>query len=89
MLYLIKTGMYSSILGAYSPLTTEGNLMVDGVLASCYASFPDHDMAHFTMAPMRWFPKLMNWIFGEDTEAPVHVKITEKFGRWVLPNLLI
>ena len=77
------------ILGAYSPLTTEGNLMVDGLLASCYTSFPDHDMAHLTMAPMRWFPKLMHWIFGEDTEAPVYVKITEIFGRWVSPDLLI
>ena len=81
--------MYSSILGTYSPLTTEGNLMVDGILASCYASFPDHDMAHFVMSPMRWFPKLMNWIFGEDTEAPAYVKITENFGRWILPDLLI
>ena len=27
----------------------EGNIVVDEVLASCYASF-DHSLAHFTMA---------------------------------------
>ena len=63
--------------------------MVHGLLASCYASFPDHDMAHFTMASMRWFPETMYSIFGEDTEGPVYVKITENAGRWVWPDLLI
>ena len=32
-------------LGAYTPVTVEGNIAVDGVLASCYA-FADHDLAH-------------------------------------------
>ena len=63
--------------------------MVDGVLASCYASFPDHDMAHFAMAPMRWFPELIHWIFGEDTESPVYVKIIEYFGRSISPNMIL
>ena len=38
-------------LGAFVPLTMKGNIVVDGVLASCYASF-DHDLAHFVMTPM-------------------------------------
>ena len=42
------------ILGTYVPLTEEGNIVVDGVLASCYASF-DHDLAHITMAPIQLF----------------------------------
>ena len=33
------------LLGAYVPLTEDGNILVDGVLASCYASF-DHGLAH-------------------------------------------
>ena len=84
-----KCQLYFCILGAYSPLTAEGNLMVDGVLASCYASFPDHDMAHFTMAPMRWFPELMHWIFGEDNDSPVYVKIKEYIGRSMSSNMII
>ena len=67
----------------------EGNLMVDGVLASCYASFPDHYMAHFTMALIRWFPKLIHWIFGEDNESPVYVEITEQFCRSIFANMIL
>ena len=44
--------------GAYVPLVNEGNIVVDGVLASCYGSF-NHDVAHIIMAPMRWFPGTM------------------------------
>ena len=45
------------VLGAYDPMTLEGNIVVDGVLASCYASF-DHDLVHLVTSPMRWY--LMN-----------------------------
>ena len=38
-------------LGAYVPLTADGNIVVDQILASCYASF-DHDLAHLMMMPM-------------------------------------
>ena len=85
----ITLHLHFCILGAYSPLVTEGKVLVDGVLASCYASFPDHDMAHLTMAPMRWFPKVMHLIFGEDTEVPVYVKVTEYFGRSISPNTIL
>ena len=63
--------------------------MVDGLLASCYASFPDHDVAHFTMAPLRWFLKLIHWVFGEDNDSPVYVKITEYFGRSISPYMIL
>ena len=43
--------------GAFVPLTKNGNIMVDGVLASCYASF-DHDLAHFGMRPLQWFSEI-------------------------------
>ena len=33
----------------------EGNIMVEEVLASCYA-FTDHTLAHIGMAPIRGFP---------------------------------
>ena len=43
------------------PLTTKGNIMVDGVLASCYASV-NHDLGHIVMTPIRWFPEMVQWV---------------------------
>ena len=51
--------------------------MVDGILASCYASF-DHNLAHLGMTPMRWFPDIVDSIFGENH---VYVNIAKNLGR--------
>ena len=45
--------------GAFVPLTVEGNLIVDGVLASCYQDVP-HDLAHMAMTPIRLFPSILS-----------------------------
>ena len=58
--------------------------MVDGVLTSCYASF-DHDLAHFVMTPMQWFPEITEWIFGDDTGYQIYSSIAGKFGKWLVP----
>ena len=81
--------MIKLFLGAYNPLTMEGKIIVDGVLASCYAFLPDHDMAHFGWTPMRWIPGIMQWIFGEDNKSPVYGNIIHDVGRLVLPNVLL
>ena len=51
--------------GAFVPLTLEGNVVVDGVLASCYA-YVHHDVAHVGMKPLLWFPSIMDLLLGED-----------------------
>ena len=66
------------------PLTMEGNIIVSGVLASCYAS-THHDIAHYGMMPIRWFPTISNWIFGDEREYAVYVQITEELGKWMHP----
>ena len=71
-------------LGAFVLLTMEGNIVVDGVLASCYAS-TDHDLSNLVMTPIQWYPALIGWIFGEESGLPFYVKIA-KSGRWALPN---
>ena len=73
-------------IGAYVPLTLEGNIMVDGVLASCYLS-SNHHLAHFAMKPMQWFPKITEWILGVDTGFQVYHNIAEHVGKWILPNM--
>ena len=42
-------------------VTRDGNIVVDGVLASCYASV-DHDLVHIAMAPIEMVP----WNDGMD-----------------------
>ena len=39
--------------GLYAPLTADGNLFADGVLASCYAHVRSHELGHHTMVPVR------------------------------------
>ena len=67
------------------PLTKEGNIMVDGVLASCYADAP-HDLAHFIMTPMQKYSEVMDWIFGEENRFLVYVDIARNLGLLTLPN---
>lgn len=40
-------------IGVYAPLTEHGNLFVDGVMASNYASVEDHRLAHWAFWPFR------------------------------------
>ena len=59
--------------------------MVDGVLASCYPS-ADHDLAHIGMTPIRWFPGMVQWIFGEDNGWQIYTKIAEDVRRSAIPS---
>ena len=63
----------------------EGNIVVDEVLASCYA-FGDHDLAHIAIALVRYFPELIMWIFGEENGFSSYPKIIQHFHKWVIPN---
>ena len=74
--------------GAYVPLTMEGNIMVDGVLASCYPS-ANHDLAHLGITPVLWIPEFTQWIFGDDNGLHVYSSISEQLGEWLLPYGLV
>ena len=66
--------IYNFFLGAFVPVTMDGNIMVDGVLASCYSSL-DHDLLHVVMTPLQWFPEVTKWTFGEENGLHAYVKI--------------
>ena len=71
--------------GAYVPLTIEGKIIVDKILASCYADFT-HDLAHLTITPLQSFSEIMEWIFGNELGFPVYVYTARELGKLILPN---
>ena len=63
----------------------EGSIVIDGVLASCYPS-AHHDLAHIGMTPIRWFPKIFKWIFGNENGILGMVRMVEELGMWIIPT---
>ncbi|CAF1252130.1 unnamed protein product [Adineta steineri] len=49
--------------GYIAPLTQEGTLIVNNIVASCYATINNHYLAHAALAPMRWWYNF----FGKET----------------------
>ncbi|XP_074169605.1 indian hedgehog protein isoform X1 [Rhinolophus sinicus] len=54
-------------LGAYAPLTRHGTLVVEDVVASCFAAVADHRLAQLAFWPLRLFHSLAwgSWTPGE------------------------
>ena len=62
----------------------EGNIVVDGVLASCYPNF-DHNLAHIGMTSLRLFPQMIEGILGgAENGVSVFAKVATDFEKWVL-----
>ena len=62
----------------------DGRIVVDGILASSYA-FLGHDLARVGMIPIRLFPQLMEFLFGDDIVSPVFVNVIKHMGELILP----
>ena len=62
----------------------DGNTVVDGILASCYASV-DYNLAHIGMLPLRWFPTMMELLFGKENDNALYLNFAKEFSRFLLP----
>lgn len=60
--------------GYYAPLTMKGTLLVNNILASCFANFNNHHVAQYYMAPFRYYYKFTRLIYLSD---PFNVNQTE------------
>ena len=67
------------------PLTMEGDIVVDGVFASCYTTV-QHDLAHIAMMPIRWSPDVAEFIFGEYNGFQISANMVQVLAKWILPH---
>lgn len=82
--------------GAYAPVTAHGTVVIDRVLASCYAVIEKHSWAHWAFAPLRVGLGVLSFFSPQDYSshsppAPsqsegVHwySEILYRIGTWVL-----
>lgn len=56
-------------LGVYAPLTDDGTLFVNDILASSYALVEDHKLAHWIFGPMRIFFSFNQLLWGETVRS--------------------
>ena len=70
--------------GVYAPLTAEGTVVVDGVVASCYAEVQSHNMAHMAIWPYRMWKQYVDSATYTTQDMPIYVKFLQTF---VLPSV--
>ncbi|KAM9713135.1 sonic hedgehog protein [Menidia menidia] len=79
--------------GSFAPVTAQGTLVVDQVLASCYAVIEDHDLAHWALAPVRLAHWVSSFLFSSQPQASAqndgvhwYSKVLYQLGTWLLDS---
>lgn len=80
--------------GSFAPVTVQGTVVVDQVLASCYAVIEDHDLAHWALAPVRlahWVSSLLfssqqPRVSAQNDGVHWYSKILYQLGTWLLDS---
>ncbi len=79
--------------GAYAPLTTEGTVIVDGFITSCYAEINYQHRAHAAFAPLRFMYHMLPGMFDSTDQEGVHwyanlLREGIQYTRKYLPEML-
>ncbi len=72
--------------GLYAPLTQHGSIVVNGVLASCYAAVDNHHLAHWVLAPLRFFYSLMGPSEPQTDGLHWYPWLLQKLGQMLLDS---
>lgn len=66
--------------GKYTPVTRSGTIVVDGVVASCYAAFKSHNVAHVLLYPWRAAARWQQfWASGPRDLAAMDAQMEDVF----------
>ncbi|XP_013877786.1 indian hedgehog signaling molecule a [Austrofundulus limnaeus] len=72
--------------GLYAPLTQHGSIVVNGVLASCYAAVDSHHLSHWALAPLRLFYKLIGPLQAQNNGLHWYPWILQRLGQVLLDS---
>ncbi|XP_034534115.1 indian hedgehog B protein-like [Notolabrus celidotus] len=72
--------------GAFAPLTQQGTLVVDGVVASCYAVLDQHSLAHWAFSPLRLIYNWTGSTWSHTDGVHWYAKILHWLGKMLLDS---
>ncbi|GFU54354.1 tiggy-winkle hedgehog protein [Nephila pilipes] len=72
-------------IGNYAPLTLEGTIVVNNIVASCYAVISDHELSHFSFLPMRVLHNLKeaSWHFFQSLNIKFPTKRRQQESKGI------